>query len=184
MSQHTTSTRQHLTWGALPLSFPPDCCLDPRLLFSSSWFSSLSFLYVSSFSSSLRSHNRWRCCPSSRHSPSLCPNLCLHRFPGGKDKRGWYQINKWITKDGVMWSGEKNQKHIRLTNLQASSVSLFWQASPPSLSSLPPSFSSAALSSWMGPLCPISLAAPLEGVGGRAKDWSVEERQLSESDEQ
>lgn len=65
------------------MSFPPGCCHGPRRLFSSSWFSSPSFLYASSSSSSLRSHSRWLCCPSCRRSPFPCPSLCLHRCPEG-----------------------------------------------------------------------------------------------------
>lgn len=44
-------------FGALPWSSLPDCCLGPHHLFSSSWFSSPSFLYASSFSSSLLTHS-------------------------------------------------------------------------------------------------------------------------------
>lgn len=72
--------------GALPLLFLPDCCLGPHRLFSSSWFSSPSFLYVSSFSSSLQIHSRWLHCPSSRRSLFLCLSLCLHRCPEEETK--------------------------------------------------------------------------------------------------
>ena len=66
---------------SLPWLFPPDCCPAPRHLFSSSWFSSPSFLYVSSFSFSHQIHSRWRHCRSSRRSLSLCPSLSLHCCP-------------------------------------------------------------------------------------------------------
>lgn len=106
-----------LDLGALPLSFPPDYYLGPRRLFSSSWFSSLSFLYVSSFSSSLRSHSRWRCCPSSRHSPSLCPNLCLHRFPWRKRRERRIYKKKQNNKRWCNVVREEKSKAFQLNKL-------------------------------------------------------------------
>lgn len=140
----------------LPLWFLPGYCLGHHHLFSSFWFSSPSFLYVSFSSSSPQTHSRSQYCPSFRHNPVPCPSLCLHRCPEEETTTGgWWCRCSWF---------KITPTHKDLRNLLSSCASWLWLVSLLCLSSLHLFSFWADLSSCTGPLGHIPLAVRLPVV--------------------